>query len=75
MNRTSPHRCPDCGAPTDKFLCERCAKVCENLTASGEYYKYWVRRYRPSPEGPEASQDGPESRTEPRRKSPRPSLR
>lgn len=47
MNRKSPHRCPDCGAPTDQFLCERCAEVCENLTASGEYYRYWVHRYRP----------------------------
>ncbi len=48
MNQESSRRCPDCGALTDKFLCERCARVCENLTASGEYHRYWVRRYQPS---------------------------
>lgn len=69
MTRTSPHRCPDCGTQTDNFLCERCAKVCENLTSSGEYYRYWVRRYQPS------EKEGEEPRTEIRQSGTRPSLR
>lgn len=70
MIRNSPHRCPDCGSLTDKFLCERCAQVCENLTASGEYYRYWVRRYQPS-----AKEKTEDSTAETRQQSPRPSLR
>ncbi len=40
MRRLQHHVCADCGAPTDKFLCERCAEICEALTAEGKYYAY-----------------------------------
>ena len=39
-----PNRCADCGAPTEKFLCDRCAEICDHLTMRGEY---WFRRIRP----------------------------
>lgn len=34
------HVCADCGIPTESFLCERCAEICEALTAEGKYYAY-----------------------------------
>jgi hypothetical protein len=45
--KDAPHRCADCGAVTESFLCDRCAEICDQLTVRGEY---WFRRIRPAHE-------------------------
>lgn len=45
--KETPHRCADCGAVTESFLCARCAEICDQLTVRGEY---WFRRVRPAHE-------------------------
>lgn len=44
MKRDTQNQCADCGAPTANFLCDRCAEICDALTATGEY---WHRVRRP----------------------------
>jgi hypothetical protein len=43
MNQDPGNRCVDCGAPTQDFLCPRCAEICDKLTSRGEYWERTVR--------------------------------
>ncbi len=40
MQQHEDQTCADCGIPCKNLLCERCAEICNILTAAGEYYAY-----------------------------------
>lgn len=40
MRTDSIHRCANCHARSERFLCPRCATVCDSLTSAGLYREY-----------------------------------